>query len=184
MAALYTRDIIERIRSDAARLSADAIAQVLGWDVPRLQRVARTHGIAISGSATLAHAEAPTLAPVAAVTEPAPIFRPIKAAGWHEATADERAAIDVDPQTRDITFKGRSACVSRNEFRIFMAVFRAAAPWRGPALAKELGIAPGCGLGPTAYGLREKIEGLGLCVRAGYGYGAGYRLLVRDGERS
>jgi hypothetical protein len=181
MAALYTRDTIERIRADAGRLSADAIAQVLGWDVPRLQRVARTHGIAISGAAALAQAEAPTLAPVSAVAEPAPIFRPISAAGWHEATAEERAAIDVDPETREITFKGRSVCVSPNELRIFMAVFRAAGPWRGPALSKHLGIDP---LGPTAYGLREKIDSVNLSVRAGYGFGAGYRLLVRDGARS
>lgn len=74
--ALFTRETLARIRTQAAVRQAPDIAAELGWDLVRLRRVASAHGIELSGSTPMVDVPAEEILSKARERKPAPVIAP------------------------------------------------------------------------------------------------------------
>jgi hypothetical protein len=74
--ALFTRETLARIRTQATSCQAPDIAAELGWELARLRRVAAAHGIELSGAHPAVNIPADEILKKARERKPAPVIAP------------------------------------------------------------------------------------------------------------
>jgi DNA-binding response OmpR family regulator len=175
MPAPYTPETIAAIRAQARRnISARGIANLLGWDLARLQSVARKHEIhLVAGSGTVS-----TFESVVNDLQQRPRYcKPIADGKLKSLRAVERDHLSWDVQTRMVWFRDCGVKLTKAQMNVLSILASTAYPVDPETLAlrAEYGGRQYCKVHVTH--LRAKLAEIGLSISSGHGQG--YQLVVK-----
>jgi DNA-binding response OmpR family regulator len=176
MPAPYTPETIAAIRAQARRnISARGIANLLGWDLARLQSVARKHDIhLVAGSGT----PISTFESLVNAIQQRPRYsKPIADGKLKPLRALERDHLSWDVETRMVSFRDLSVKLTKAQMNVLRILASTAYPVDPETLAlrAEYGGGNHCKVHITR--LRAKLATIGLSISPGHGQG--YQLVVK-----
>jgi hypothetical protein len=166
--ALYTPNTLALMRANAPS-GIRRLATMLGWDMQRVQRVARQHNIDLAGSAS----PSPEIEPVAKVLITVVDQMPPAAP---RAASRPSGDITLDPPLRCVERNNLCAYLSDGQWRIFLVLHKSVTGLKGREIADRTNLAES-GIGVTAQAISKKLRPLGMFIDSTKGPGGGYRLV-------